>query len=109
MREKFEYLLRVKLEEKKLNLYWKCKVTFILKRREYDAKYGSTTLYKEFSHLKVTILIPISMFSTIIYDAKYGVTILYFIVANKDGLMGLGSSPFIKINEDCHLKKKYKI
>ena len=32
MREKFEYLWRVKLEEKKLKLYWKCKVTFILKQ-----------------------------------------------------------------------------
>jgi len=30
-REKLKYLLRVKLEEK-LNLYWKCKVTFILKQ-----------------------------------------------------------------------------
>jgi len=32
VREKFEYLWRVKLEEKKLKLYWKCKVTFILKQ-----------------------------------------------------------------------------
>jgi len=50
------------------------------------------------------------MFSPIIYDAKYGVTILYFIVADKEGSLGLESTSFIKINENCHLKEDaYKI
>jgi len=31
-REKLKYLLRVKLGEKKLKLYWKCKAIFILKQ-----------------------------------------------------------------------------